>query len=836
MQRIYCRPCCTRVRAVASSDAALEHRRQNLHPAYDSVTGADLLAELQSSLGAAYTFDRELGGGGMARVFLAHERGLGRPVVIKLLNPELAEGINADRFEREIKLAASLQQANIVPLLSAGRAARYAYYTMPFVEGLSLRDRLTRDSVVPIGEGISLLKDVARALAYAHERGVVHRDIKPGNVLLSGGTAVVTDFGIAKALTAARGDGGLETLTAAGISIGTPAYMAPEQAAGDPHTDHRADIYAFGCLAYEVFSGKPPFEGDAPHRVIAAHFAETPRPITERRAELSPTIAALIAQCLEKDPRRRPQSAAEVLQALDVTSTSQPVAVRGRSPALVAAGALTIAALVAGAAYLGSHGRATSEVVSPEPLAFAAIPFRNVARDTALDYRADGIRDEILNGMSGTPGIQIVARTAARRYKSLDTLDEHVVARQLGARFLVTGTYRQDGNGIHVSAQLSDSMTRGELWSASFDRGVTDFGALPGEISRTIAATLRARYPGRFGEASRPTRLVGTTNAAALEQYLIGQAQLRRRGPGVRLAVSSFEAAIKLDPRFARAHAALANALMLVPFFYGAPVEQVSARVSTAAQKALDLDSTLADAHTAMAMLYVTSAQWTKFLAESERSIALEPDNFDVHFVYGRQLVHMGRIADALQHFARAKELEPVSPLLTAWTSYALMLSGQTDSAWKGIEQAMSLDSTFLPVINIGSTVALATGHDDVARRLMAVALPVGFMSTKPYVMARLGDTTTAMQLVSAMESNNPRPWFTDAQRATVRLAIGDSAGALTALEQSARSSGGLWEVLMSPAGPAFDPVRHTARFAALMRQAGLDVQTFNALRAKQPR
>ena len=155
---------------------------------------------------------------------------------------------------------------------------------------------------------------------------------------------------------------------------------------------------------------------------------------------------------------------------------------RGRSPALVAAGALTIAALVAGAAYLGSHGRATSEVVSPEPLAFAAIPFRNVARDTALDYRADGIRDEILNGMSGTPGIQIVARTAARRYKSLDTLDEHVVARQLGARFLVTGTYRQDGNGIHVSAQLSDSMTRGELWSASFDRGVTDLGALPGEI------------------------------------------------------------------------------------------------------------------------------------------------------------------------------------------------------------------------------------------------------------------------------------------------------------------------------------------------------------------
>ena len=244
--------------------------------------------------------------------------------------------------------------------------------------------------------------------------------------------------------------------------------MAPEQAAGDPSVDHRADIYAFGCLAFEVFSGKPPFDSQTPHRVIAAHFGETPRPITERRAELSPTIAVLIAQCLEKDPGRRPQSAAELLQALDVSSISQPVAVRRRSPALVAASALAIAALVAGAAYLGFRGRPTGDVMTAEPLAFAAIPFRNVAHDTALEYRADGIADEILNGMSGLPGIQIVARNAARRYKNLDTLDELTVERQLGARFLVTGTYRQDGGRSFVSAQLSDSMTRAEIWSALF--------------------------------------------------------------------------------------------------------------------------------------------------------------------------------------------------------------------------------------------------------------------------------------------------------------------------------------------------------------------------------
>jgi tetratricopeptide (TPR) repeat protein len=262
----------------------------------------------------------------------------------------------------------------------------------------------------------------------------------------------------------------------------------------------------------------------------------------------------------------------------------------------------------------------------------------------------------------------------------------------------------------------------------------------------------------------------------------------------------------------------------------------VKAQVTTTAQRALALDSTLADPHTALAMLYASTGQWEKSYAESDSAIALEPDNFEAHLTYGRNLINAGRVADALEQFAHAKNLEPVSPLLTAWISYGLYLSGRTDSAWKGIEQAMSLDSTMLPVINNGSLVSLATGHDDIARRLMAVALPVGLMSTKPYVMAKLGDTTGALRLVSAMESNNPRPWFTDAQRATVRLAIGDSAGALDALEQSARSSGGLWEVIISPAAAAYDPVRHTARFAALMRQAGLDVRTFNALRSKQPR
>ncbi|HYD55230.1 MAG TPA: protein kinase [Gemmatimonadaceae bacterium] len=287
----------------------------------------DLRARLQSSLSDAYTLDRELGGGGMSRVFVADETRLGRTVVVKVLSPELAAGISAERFEREIRLAASLQQANIVPVLSVGDAQGLPYYTMPYVEGESLRARLGGGAPIGVTEIVRILGDVARALQYAHERGVVHRDIKPDNVLLSGGTAVVTDFGIAKAVERARqtpaGTPGTEGLTAIGTSIGTPAYMAPEQAAGDPDVDQRADVYALGVLGYELLAGRTPFQGRTAAQMLAAHMAEEPRPVTELRPDAPGELASLVMRCLAKTPDERPQSAAEVIGALEaITSGS----------------------------------------------------------------------------------------------------------------------------------------------------------------------------------------------------------------------------------------------------------------------------------------------------------------------------------------------------------------------------------------------------------------------------------------------------------------------------------------------------------------------------------
>src|SRR5256886_2539567 len=273
---------------------------------------------LQAALGESYRLERELGGGGMSRVFLAEETRLGRRVVVKVLPPEMAAGVSAERFEREIQLAAKLQHPHIVPLLTAGAKGDLLYYVMPHIAGESLRSRITHERALPVGETVRILRDVCDALAYAHAHGVVHRDVKPDNVLISGKHALVTDFGVAKAVSMSSGAG---TLTSLGMALGTPAYMAPEQAAGDPNVDHRADLYAVGALGYELLAGRTPFGGLSPQGMLAAQVTATPDPVTQHRDSVPPALAALIMRCLAKHPADRPQSADDVLGQLEAMAT-----------------------------------------------------------------------------------------------------------------------------------------------------------------------------------------------------------------------------------------------------------------------------------------------------------------------------------------------------------------------------------------------------------------------------------------------------------------------------------------------------------------------------------
>ena len=286
------------------------------------MTSIDLRDQLQAALGPGFPIERELEGGGMSRVFLARDLSLGREIVVKLLRPELHPGVSVERFQREIHLAATLQHPLIVPLLSAGSVAGLPYYTMPFIRGESLRGMLTRQGRVPVHQAVRILRDIASALAHAHREGVVHRDIKPENVLLTGGVAVVTDFGVAKAVdVAATGGAARAGLTSGGLALGTPAYMSPEQASADPAVDHRSDIYSFGCVAYELLRGTPPFGTRAPPQLLAAQVLEAPAHVSTADIAVPPALAALVMQCLEKRAETRPQTADALIAALDALGT-----------------------------------------------------------------------------------------------------------------------------------------------------------------------------------------------------------------------------------------------------------------------------------------------------------------------------------------------------------------------------------------------------------------------------------------------------------------------------------------------------------------------------------
>lgn len=446
----------------------------------------DFDAELQAALGPGYEIERELTGSGMSRVFVATELELNRRVVIKVLPPELAAGVNRERFRREIQLAAQLQHPHIVPLHAAGARGDLLYFTMPFIEGESLRHALVEGQRFSAREVVRILHNVADALAYAHARGVIHRDIKPGNVLRSGSHALVTDFGVAKAISAALPAVGMTT---SGMAIGTPQYMAPEQLAGDPAADHRVDIYALGLLAYELLAGEAPFKAPSPQETMAAQLTRVPEPITRRRADTPPVLAALIARCLAKSPAERPQSAGEVSAALDEIDVSSGSAAPLRSPErrrVAAIGAAAILLLAAGVFWL--QGRGSREVTVPEP------PQRETAnvaaRAPAVLTRQDSL------AIAAAIERKFAEQRAAARVRAESTQRSNAPAAAHSPAMTQEDMNRQ-------MARIADSL-RVEIQRSVLD-SVTRVRGRPLDISAALGAAMAMESLGRAAQgAARP--------------------------------------------------------------------------------------------------------------------------------------------------------------------------------------------------------------------------------------------------------------------------------------------------------------------------------------------
>jgi serine/threonine protein kinase/tetratricopeptide (TPR) repeat protein len=674
--------------------------------------------DLQAALGDAYTVERELGGGGMSRLFVCEEVAFGRKVAVKVLAPELAAGVSAERFQREIKLAAQLQHPNIVPVHTAGEAAGLPYYSMPFVDGLSLRGRLERNAGVPMSEALGILKDVARALAYAHDHGVVHRDIKPENILLADEASVVTDFGIAKALHAAKTDAPGGTLTQVGTSMGTPAYMAPEQIAGDPATDHRADIYSFGCVAYEVLTGAAPFAHRQPHQLFAAHMGEKPAPLVDRRPDCPPEITALVTKCLEKDPANRPQSARELLRALDSTqSYSTPVSqpakreFGGRKLVIGAIAGIAIFSAVAALAFRNKEP-AGSDVHS-----LAVLPFENVGGDSANAYFADGIADELTTELSKVPGLSLASRTSAFRYRE-SSLDIRRVADELDVGKVVEGTVSRSGNRLRLTAQLTDASNGRMLWTDSYQVYTDDLFAVQDSLAAAIVAALRVRLAGNTTATGIPAKPRGTDNLEAYDLYLRGRHLWARRGDAsLRQAMELFRQAIALDPRFARAHAGLAMAASVLPMYADVSSDSIYPVGIAAGRRAIEIDPTLADGYLGLGNSLAYEFKWDETERNFKRAIQLEPDNATAHHWYGSFLSITGRLAESITELQEAVRLDPLSAVMRNELGGVLGHARRFADAERELRRSAELDSTFIWVNgNLSGTFLMQNEIDSAMR------------------------------------------------------------------------------------------------------------------------
>jgi serine/threonine-protein kinase len=628
----------------------------------------------------------------MSRVFTAKETALGRAVVVKVLPPEMAAGVSTERFRREIAVAARLQHPHIVPLLSAGEMEGVPYFTMPFVEGESLRVRLARRGELPVSESVRILREIASALAYAHEHGVVHRDIKPDNVLFSGDVAMVADFGVAKALSASsNGDHG--GVTSLGVALGTPAYMAPEQATADPTTDHRADVYAFGVLAYEVLTGQPPFVGRNPSQLLAAQVTEAPEPVGRRRPNLPPALAALVMRCLEKRPADRPQSASDIVHALDDITTpsggtaptsaelrpasgvtmfpSRDGAAAPRRDVRANVLAIGVAVLVLGVAGMvvwkqGSSDARTVVTDSSKPR-IAVLPFENLG-DSADAYFADGMTDAIRGKLTALSNMEVIARASSVQYRATSKSPSEI-ARELGVRYLLTGTVRwAKGPGNTSSVQVSPELVEvagdgaaASRWQQPFDAEMANVFRVQGEIAEKVTQAMRVAVGG-----SDQARLVEvpTRNPAAYDAFLRAEAMYwtGSNAPGhIRRTVAEYERAVTLDADFALAWGRLARARSFL-YGNGVPTPELARQAREAADRALRLAPAATIGHQALAAYYTNvDRDPSRALAELETARTATPNDPDVLARLAGAYASLGRMEDALRSARAAQQLDPRS-------------------------------------------------------------------------------------------------------------------------------------------------------------------------------
>ena len=786
------------------------------------------LEQLKRALADRYRVEDEIGRGGMATVYRAHDLKHDRSVALKVLRPELAASLGPERFLREIRLTARLDHPHILPLLDSGEADGLLYYAMPYVDGESLRARLDREKQLPLEDALRIARETADALGYAHQHGIVHRDIKPENILLGRGHARVADFGIARAVTAAGG----ESLTETGLAVGTPAYMSPEQAGGAGEVDARTDVYSLGCLVYEMLAGQPPYTGATAGAILARKTMEAVPSLRVVRETVPAAVEQAVTRALARTPADRFATApqfAEALAARAETAARPVPAPRRRRGLLVglgllAAGALAGILLVANPGGLGTRLAGGSAGAKIESL--AVLPLENHSEDSGQDYLAAGIHEALILDLGRLGGLRRVsARGSVMRYRDTDKSPQEIGA-ELGVDALITGTVLRSGNRVRITAHLTRAATEEDLWSDDYERELSDVLALQHDVVAAIAREVELKLsPGEQAGLSRARRV----HPEAYEAYLKGKFQLNKFTPeSFQKALALLQDAVAIDSTEPLAWAGVSQAYGLMELFNPVPRADAIPRAKAAALKALELDETLADAHVALAD--ITANEWDYPGAQRSylRALQLNPNLPDAHIHYSWYLSTFATADSAIATMKRGVALDPLSPLYTAWLAGMYWEFGRLDDAIREANKAMELQADF-PV----ALFVLGLAHLDKGDNAQAIAYHERAVAKYPnqsmtWTLARTyamtGRTADARKIMRRLESGTPgdaqHPWFI----ATAYAALGENEKAIDWLEKAYDA-----RVLFMPnlgreraVGGTFESLRSNPRFQTLLRRLNL--------------
>jgi TolB-like protein/tRNA A-37 threonylcarbamoyl transferase component Bud32/Flp pilus assembly protein TadD len=655
-------------------------------------------ARLTAALADRYALQRELGRGGMATVYLAQDLKHERRVALKVLRPELAAMLGPERFLREVRISAQMTHPHILPLHDSGNVDGFLYYVMPYVDGESLRDRLNREKQLPLDDALQITREVADALAYAHGRGVIHRDIKPENILLESGHAVVADFGIARAIDQAGGD----RLTDTGVTLGSPAYMSPEQAGGDRDLDGRSDLYSLGCVLYEMLAGQAPFTGPSVESVVHQHLAAQPPNITSIRPAIPAQVATTLLRALTKTPADRFASVALFAEALGPRGSATivlPPAVtsarRGWLKLAIGAGALVAVTIVGTLVVRRPAGQLTVPVAPAHPrTAIAVLPFENLSAEGPHAYFAGGLQDELLTQLSKVAALTVISRTSVMGYAGRST-PLRQIATELGVGSVVEGSVQIDGGRLRVNVQLIDAATDAHLWAERYDRRLDDAFAVQSDVAQRIVAAVGAAVT---SAERQELAAASTANAEAYRLYLQGVEYTSRPGgrQNFEIAQGLYERALALDPGFALAHAALSHVHGTMYWQSYDPSPARAARQQAEADAALRLAPDLPQAHFAMGLAYYWGRRDYR-RALGEFAIAREglPNSAGIWNIIGAVHRRLGDWSEAIAAYEKAAQLDPRSVALIDQFTETYVVMHRYAEAVRKYDQAVLLAPDF---------------------------------------------------------------------------------------------------------------------------------------------